>query len=151
MTKSPEYLEEAAVVDAVHSVKVPATQELTRVVVTVWVSVMEDVRERVIESMRTLPIRSWSSSRLDSTRSTISFTNSFSYQKRSRHKQKDLDTNELWFFLATCEGMARTRGKSAKGKTKIMLEEESGRKGYGQTGDRKPTGGGGMSKREGWL
>ena len=98
MTKSPEYLEEAAVVDAVHSVKVPATQELTRVVVTVWVSVMEDVRERVIESMRTLPIRSWSSSRLDSTRSTISFTNSFSYQKRSRHKQTDLDTNELWLF-----------------------------------------------------
>lgn len=103
-------LEEAVVVDAVHSVNVPATQELTRVVVTVWVSVMEDVRERVIESMRTLPIRSWSSSRLDSTRSTISFTNSFS-----------------------CEGMARTRGKSAKGKTKIMVEEESERKGL-QTG-----------------
>ena len=60
MTKISEHLEEAASVDAVHSVKVPATQELTRVVVTVWVSVMEEVRERVIESIRTLPIRSWS-------------------------------------------------------------------------------------------
>lgn len=44
----------------VHSVKVPATQELTRVVVTVWVSVMEDVKERVMESIRTLPVLSWS-------------------------------------------------------------------------------------------
>ena len=58
--QTPEHLEEAASVDAVHSVKVPATQELTRVVVTVWVSVIEDVRERVIESIRTLPMRSWS-------------------------------------------------------------------------------------------
>ena len=62
----------------VHSVKVPATQELTRVVVTVWVSVMEDVKERVMESIKILPILSWSWSRLDSTRSSISFTNSFS-------------------------------------------------------------------------
>ena len=60
MTKIFEHLEEAASVDVVHSVKVPATQELTRVVVTVWVSVIEEVSERVIESIRTLPIRSWS-------------------------------------------------------------------------------------------
>ena len=79
MTKTPQHLEEAAAsVVVVHSVKVPATQELTRVVVTVWVSVMEDVKERVTESITTLPILSWSWSRLDSTRSSISFTNSFS-------------------------------------------------------------------------
>ena len=30
-------------------------------------------------------------------------------------------------FFATCEGMARTRGKRARGKTKIMMGEESGR------------------------
>ena len=61
MTKIPEHLEEAAAsVDVVHSEKVPATQELTRVVVTVWVSVMEDVKERVMESIRTLPVLSWS-------------------------------------------------------------------------------------------
>ena len=61
MSKIPGHghLEEAASVEVVHSVKVPATQELTRVVVTVWVSVMEEVRERVTESIRTLPIRSW--------------------------------------------------------------------------------------------
>merc|ERR1712190_433815 len=46
----------AASVEVVHSVKVPATQELTRVVVTVAVSVFSVVRERVTESMRTLPI-----------------------------------------------------------------------------------------------
>ena len=60
MINNPRHLEEAASVVVVHSVKVPATQELTRVVVTVWVSVMEDVKERVMESIRTLPVLSWS-------------------------------------------------------------------------------------------
>ena len=43
MSKIPEHLEEAASVDVVvvHSVKVPATQELTTVLVTVTVSVSE--------------------------------------------------------------------------------------------------------------
>jgi len=49
-------LEEAASVEVVHSVKVPATQELTRVVVTVAVSVFSVVRERVTETMTILPI-----------------------------------------------------------------------------------------------
>jgi len=91
-------------VDIVHSEKVPATQELTRVLVTVWVSVSADVMEKVSETIRTLPILSWSWSKLDSTRSSISFTNSFS-----------------------CEGMARTMGRRARGKIKIMMEEESGK------------------------
>ena len=50
------HLEEAASVEVVHSVKVPATQELTRVVVTVAVSVFSVVRERVTETMTILPI-----------------------------------------------------------------------------------------------
>ena len=75
--KIPHHLEEAAV-DVVHSVKVPATQELTRVLVTVSVSVMEEVKERVTESIRILPLRSWFGSIPDSTISIISFTNSFS-------------------------------------------------------------------------
>ena len=88
MTKIPEHLEEAAAsVDVVHSEKVPATQELTRVLVTVWVSVSADVMEKVSETIRTLPILSWSWSKLDSTRSSISFTNSFSYKH-----YKDLTT-----------------------------------------------------------
>ena len=133
MTNNPRHLEEAASVVVVHSVKVPATQELTRVVVTVWVSVMEDVKERVMESIRTLPVLSWSWSRLDSTRSSISFTNSFSYQHYEDFKHSP--TNRT--FLATCEGMARTRGKRAKGKTKIMMEEESGR-GTSKVGTESP-------------
>lgn len=39
--------------------------------------------------------------------------------------------------MATCEGMARTRGKRAKGKTKIMMEEESGR-GTSKVGTESP-------------
>ena len=60
MSKIPEHLEEAASVEVVHSVKVPATQELTRVLVTVTVSVVVLVWLRVTESITTLPILSWS-------------------------------------------------------------------------------------------
>ena len=41
------------------------------------------------------------------------------------------------FFCATCEGMARTRGKRARVKTKIMMEEESGR-GMSKVGTESP-------------
>ena len=39
--------------------------------------------------------------------------------------------------LATCEGMARTRGKRARGKTKIMMGEGSGR-GTSKVGTESP-------------
>jgi len=42
----------------------------------------------------------------------------------------------------SCEGMARIRGKRAKGKTKIMMEEEWSGRGASKVGTESPLEGG---------